>query len=164
MRPWAIFPATDLALVLLLVAGAAQAECLGEGAQYAPASDPEGSMARLHLRPVDHPTAYSDLELDLLIAGRPPEVFRPEQSQGFGGTYLLADGPRLADLDFPVLFLASGPDARLVPYPEFLPQGSARAPDAVFITGLGSALWYATNGGAEPVILADEIWYLTGCD
>ena len=41
-----------------------------------------------------------------------------------------------------------------------LPDAASPAPDALFISQLGSNLWYGTRDTDTPVILAQEIWYL----
>ena len=69
------------------------------------------------------------------------------------------------DADFPLALFATGADGRLVPYEDgadhaALPGPASPAPDAIFIAQLASNLWYGTNDGDVPVILAQEIWYL----
>lgn len=86
----------DLAPILVLQAGAAQADCLAADPDDTPASDPDGSKARLQLRLLDPAHTSSDLMLAVMVAGHADELLHPEQSQGYGGTYVLGAGPALA--------------------------------------------------------------------
>lgn len=148
-----------LAISLVSTPGLAIADCPALGAQYHLAGQAEA--ATLTLRPSTQHLAYSDLEIALSIPGQDAEfLFDPVQSQGYGSVFAVARDAGMQDLDLPMQVFALAANGQLVPSDPPVPQGAEAAPDAIYIAGLGSALWYATNGADTPALLEQGLWYL----
>ncbi len=164
MRRSDIFQRTELALVLLLTAGGAQAQCPALGTTYHLASDPAGAQASLTFRSAAETSAYSDLDLVLSVAT--PAIsftFSPTQSQGYGTLFASARDPVLAETEIPLDLFEVGPDGRLLPYVDTLPQATSTAPAAMFLGGLGQQLWYANTGLDTRINLPSGLWYRAAC-
>jgi hypothetical protein len=147
--------------VLGLLASPAFAGCPALQAQYRMADDPDGAIAQLALVPAKDPSAYSDLDLVLTA----PDLAAPERmaltaSNGYGATYAIPLGPLMTGDSLPLEVFADV-DGRLSPFPGTLPQADSAAPDAIFVTGLGQIMYYATSVTPAQVFIPSGMWYLT---
>lgn len=170
----ACFPRTSaLLLAVVLTPAGAIAQCLASGAVYELAAT-EASAVTLRLGPAPFSGPGGDLMVELVRHDTPLLQLQPIPAMGHGGVQLFpltdpdsADAPDLnpaeAESGLPVLALSAGADGRLYPLSQGFPQPAEAAPEAIVVAGLAATLWYATNGGADPVSIADGIWYRAGC-
>jgi len=149
-----------LPLALFFAAPAHAQECAVEDAVYEMADDAGGQLV---FERREHSTAYSDVDI-AVTAGDVPQRFgfRLTASNGYGNFYAIPDDESVSEDGLIVFFFQRRGD-RLVPSEHDMPASGEPAPDAVFMPGLGSALWYGTNGSADPVAIPTQIWYRAGC-
>lgn len=81
-------------------------------------------------------------------------VFEMTQSNGYGSSTLL--GSNREELSFNIVFF----DRNLQPTPGF---GNSKAPEYVFVSGLGSADHYSINKGSREFKLGDVMWKFSRC-
>lgn len=149
-----------LPIALLCAAPAYGQECATQRAVYEMA-DATGGQLVFERR--DHPTAYSDLDI-AVTAGDVPQRFgfHLTASNGYGNFYAIPDDESVSEDGLIVFFFQRRGD-RLVPYEHGIPASGAPAPDALFMPGIGSALWYGTNGSENAVAIPTQIWYRASC-